>query len=44
MGEYEIARAMIEDVRKALTIPGASPKEAAPTQTTVSLAEEGTTA
>jgi CPA2 family monovalent cation:H+ antiporter-2 len=47
MGEFEIARAMIEDVRKAVTVPRAA-EEAAPNLTPPppppALAEEGTTA
>ena len=44
MGEEEIARAMIEDVRKAVAAPSASPKEEAPAETPSALAEQGTTA
>ena len=44
MGEFEIARAMIEDVRKAVTVPLASPEGAAPSPAPSTLAEEGTTA
>jgi CPA2 family monovalent cation:H+ antiporter-2 len=43
MGEFEIARAMIEDVRKAVTVPRPV-EEAAPNPTPPALAEEGTTA
>ena len=44
MGEFEIARAMIEDVRKAVTVPRTSPEEAAASPEPSALAEEGTTA
>jgi CPA2 family monovalent cation:H+ antiporter-2 len=44
MGEFEIARAMIEDVRKAVTVPRTSPEGAAPSPAPSTLAEEGTTA
>ena len=44
MGEFEIARAMIEDVRKAVTVPRTSPEEAAASPEPSTLAEEGTTA
>jgi CPA2 family monovalent cation:H+ antiporter-2 len=44
MGEFEIARAMIEDVRKAVTVPKTSPEGAAPSPKPSTLAEEGTTA
>jgi CPA2 family monovalent cation:H+ antiporter-2 len=44
MGEEEIARAMIADVRKAVATPSVSPKEEAPAATPSALAEEGTTA
>ena len=44
MGEFEIARAMIEDVRKAVTVPKTSPGEAATSPEPPALAEEGTTA
>jgi len=44
MGEFEIARAMIEDVRKAVTVPLASPEGAAPSPAPSTLAEEGTIA
>ena len=44
MGEFEIARAMIEDVRKAVTVPRTSPEEAATSPEPAALAEEGTTA
>ncbi len=44
MGEFEIARAMIEDVRKAVTVPRTSPEGAAPSPAPSALAEEGTTA
>jgi CPA2 family monovalent cation:H+ antiporter-2 len=44
MGEFEIARAMIEDVCKAVTVPRASPEGAAPSPAPSTLAEEGTTA
>jgi hypothetical protein len=43
MGEFEIARAMIEDVRKAVTVPRPV-EEAPPNPTPPALAEEGTTA
>ena len=44
MGEFEIARAMIEDVRKAVTVPRTSPEEAAASPEPSALAEEGTPA
>jgi len=45
MGEFEIARAMIEDVRKAVTVPRTSPPaEAVTSPEPPALAEEGTTA
>ena len=44
MGEFEIARAMIEDVRKAVTVPRSSPEAAATSPEPSRLAEEGTTA
>jgi monovalent cation:H+ antiporter-2, CPA2 family len=44
MGEFEIARAMIADVRKAVAVPRASPEEAAASPEPSTLAEERTTA
>jgi monovalent cation:H+ antiporter-2, CPA2 family len=44
MGEFEIARAMIEDVRNAVTVLRTSPEGAAPSPAPPTLAEEGTTA
>jgi CPA2 family monovalent cation:H+ antiporter-2 len=44
MGELEIAKAMVEDVRKAVAAPKVSPEEAAASPAAPALAEEGTTA
>jgi CPA2 family monovalent cation:H+ antiporter-2 len=45
MGELEIARAMIDDVRNAVALPRASRSDGvAPSPTPATLAEEGTTA
>jgi hypothetical protein len=44
MGEFEIAKAMIEDVRKAVLAPSKLPEEAATRPEPSTLAEEGTTA
>ena len=44
MGELEIAKAMIENVRKAVTVPRTSPEGAAPSPKPSALAKEGTTA
>jgi len=44
MGELEIAKAMIEDVRKAVLAPSKLPEEAATRPEPSTLAEEGTTA
>ena len=44
MGEFEIARAMIENVRKAVTVPRTSPEGAAPSPKPSALAKEGMTA
>ena len=44
MGELEIAKAMIEDVRKSMTVARPSPEVAEPNPAPSTLAEEGTTA
>jgi K+:H+ antiporter len=44
MGELEIAKAMIEDVRKSVTVARPSPEVAEPNPAPSTLAEEGTTA
>jgi CPA2 family monovalent cation:H+ antiporter-2 len=44
MGELEIAKAMIEDVRKSVTVARPSPEVAEPKPAPSTLAEEGTTA
>ena len=41
MGEFEIARAMIEDVRKAVTVPRTSPEGAAPSPAAVDAGRRG---
>jgi CPA2 family monovalent cation:H+ antiporter-2 len=44
MGELEIARAMIEEVRNAVTVPRTSPEAAAPSPAPSAVAQEGTIA
>jgi CPA2 family monovalent cation:H+ antiporter-2 len=44
MGELEIARAMIEKVRNAVTVPRTSPEAAAPSPAPSAVAQEGTIA
>ncbi len=44
MGEEEIARAMIADVREAVAVPRTSVEETATNPKSSTLAEEGTTA